>query len=87
MVMAVVAFANQFKAGRAVAEVKSFHHSQFFEQVHGAVNRRQIALAPGQGGKDFLVGKRVGMLPQKFQNRRARAGDLSRLTAQTARQR
>jgi hypothetical protein len=27
------------------------------------------------------------MLPQKFQNRRARTGDLSRLPAQTARQR
>jgi hypothetical protein len=86
MVMTVVAFADQFKSRRAVAEVKSLHHSQIFEQMHGAVNRRQIALAPGQGIEDFFVGKRMRMLPQNFQNCRARAGDLSRLPAQAARQ-
>jgi site-specific recombinase len=87
MVMTVVAFADQFKSRRAVAEVKSLHHSQIFEQMHGAVNRRQIALAFGQGGEDFPVRERMRMLPQNFQNRRAGAGDLSRLLAQTTRQR
>ena len=87
MVMAVIAFADQFKPRRAVAEVKPLHHPHLFEQMHGAVNRRQIALALGQGGEDFLVRERMRMLPQNFQNCRARAGDLSRLLAQTARQR
>jgi hypothetical protein len=87
MVMAVVTFANQFKPRRAVAEIKPLHHSQLFQQVQGAVNRRQIALALGQGGEDFLVRERMRMPPENFQDRRARAGDLSRLPAQTARQR
>jgi hypothetical protein len=87
MVMAVVAFADQFKPRRAVAEVKPLHHPHLFQQVHGAVNRRQIALAPGHGGKNFPVCERMGMSPENLQNCRARAGDLSRLLAQTARQR
>jgi hypothetical protein len=85
MVMAVIAFADQFKPRRAVAEIKPLHHPHLFEQMHGAVNRRQIALAPGQGGKYFPVRERMRMLPKNFQNGRARAGDLSRLLAQTPR--
>ena len=85
MVMTVIAFADQFKPRRAVAEVKPLHHPHFFEQMHGAVNCRQIALALGQGGEDFLVRERMWILPQNFQNCRARAGDLSRLLAQTSR--
>ncbi|MGA2788562.1 MAG: hypothetical protein ABSF60_13655 [Verrucomicrobiota bacterium] len=87
MVMSVITFANQLKPRRAVAKIKPLHHSHLFEQVHGAVNRRQIALAFGQGGEDFPVRERMRMLPQNFQNRRAGAGDLSRLLAQTTRQR
>jgi hypothetical protein len=87
MVMAVIAFTDQFKPRRAVAEVKPLHHPHLFEQMHGAVNRRQIALAPGQGGEDFLVRERMRVLSKNFQDCRARAGDLPRLPAQTTRQR
>ena len=87
MVMAVIAFADQFKPRRAVAEVKPFHHPHLLEQMHGTVNRRQIALSPGHGGKNVPVRERMRMLPENLQNCRARAGDLSRLLAQTARQR
>jgi hypothetical protein len=87
MVMAVIAFADQFKPRCAVAEVKPLHHSHLFQQVHGAVNCRQIALAPGHGGKNFQVCERMRVLSQNFQDRRARASNLSRLLAQTARQR
>ena len=77
MMMAVIAFANQFKPRRPVAEIKSLHHPHRFQQVHGAVNRRQIALAGGQGGKNLLVRERMRMLPENFQNGRARTGDFS----------
>jgi len=86
MVMAVIAFADQFKSRRAVAEVKPLHHPQLLEQMHGTVNRRQIALTPGQGGKNVPVRERMRMSPENLQNCRARAGDLSRLLAQTTRQ-
>jgi hypothetical protein len=86
MVMAVVIFADEFKARRAIAKIKPFHHSHFFKQVHQAINRRQIAFAflgfP-HFGKNFPVRQRMRMRAQNFQNGRARAGDFSRLTAQT----
>ena len=75
VVMAVVIFAHQFKAGRAIPKVKPLHHPHFFKQVHGAINGRQIASAFWQRREDFPVGQRMWMLPQNFQNRRARAGD------------
>jgi hypothetical protein len=87
MVMAVIAFADQFKPRCSVAEVKPLHHFHLFQQVHGTVNRRQIALAPGHGGKNFPVCERMRVLSQNFQDRRARAGDLARFLAQTPRQR
>ena len=41
----------------------------------------------GMRGENFLVRQRMRMLPQNFQDRRARAGDFARLPAQTAGQR
>jgi hypothetical protein len=86
MVMAVVAFTHQFKPRRAIAEIKPLHHPHPFQQVHRPVNRRQITPALGHGGKNLLVRKRMRMSPEDFQDCRARAGDLSRLPPQTARQ-
>ena len=48
MVVAVVAFADEFKPRRAVAKIKPLHHPHFFEQVHGTINRRQVTFALGQ---------------------------------------
>ena len=87
MVMAVIAFADEFEPRRAVAKIKPLHHAHFFKQVHRAVNRRQIAPAFGHRGKNFPVRQRMRMVPQNFQNRRARAGDFARLAAQTVFQR
>lgn len=86
MVMAVIAFADQFKSRRAVAKVKPLHHPHLLQQVHRTVNRRQIALPLGHGGKNILVCERMRVLSKNFQNCRAWAGDLSRLLAQTTRQ-
>jgi len=82
MVMAVVIFTDKFKPRRAIAKVKPLHHAHFFEKVHGTVNRREIATAFGHLGKNFLVRQRMRMRSQNFQDRRARAGDFSRLPAQ-----
>ena len=62
MVMAVVALADQFKPRRAVAEIKPLHHPHFFEQMHGTVDSRQVAVAFGQGGENLPVrqGMRMG---------------------------
>jgi hypothetical protein len=87
MVMAIVIFTDKFKSRRTIAKIKPLHHAHFFEQVHGTVNRRQIATVLWHFGKNFLVSQRMRMLPQNFQNRRARAGDFPRLPAQLACQR
>jgi hypothetical protein len=83
MVMAVVTFTDQFKPRRAIAEIKSFHHAHFFEQVHGTINRRKVAFAFGHFGENFPVREWMRMRAQNFQNGRARAGDFVRLPAQT----
>ena len=77
MVMAVVALPDEFKPRSTVAKIKPFHHAHLFQQMHGAINRRQVATAPGHGGKNFPIGHRVQMPPQDFQNGLARAGDFS----------
>ena len=87
VVMAVVAFTNQFKPRRAVAEIKPLDHAHFFEQVHGPVNRRQITKSFGQRGKNLPAGERMRVRAQGFQDCLARAGDFARLPAQAARQR
>jgi hypothetical protein len=84
MVMAVVTLANQFKPRRAVAKINPFDHVHPFEQMHRAVNRRQIALLAGDGGKDFPAGQRMRLLAQNFENDLARTGDLPRVAAQPA---
>ena len=61
MVVAVVTFADEFKPRHAVAEIKPLHDPHFFEQVHGTVNCRQVALAFGQRAENFLVRQRMRM--------------------------
>jgi hypothetical protein len=87
MVMAVVIFADEFESRGAVAKIKPLHHAHCLQQMHRAVNGRQIAPAGGHFGKDFPVGERMRMVPQNFQNGRARAGDFARLPPQPAFQR
>jgi hypothetical protein len=86
MVMPIIAFTNQFKSRGAVAEVKSLDHPHRFEQMHGAINRCQVTGTPvsAQGGQNFPIRERMRMLPESFQNGGTRAGDFSRLLAQTA---
>ena len=85
--MAVVVFANEFESRGAVAEIKSLHHAHFFQQVHGTIDGRQVALALRHLGKNLPVRERMRMTPQNFKNGRARAGDFARLQAQPACQR
>jgi hypothetical protein len=87
MVMAVVVFTDEFKARGAVAEIKPLHHAHFLQQVHRAVDGRQVTPASGRFGKNFPVGERMRVTPQNFQNGRARAGDFARLPPQPAFQR
>ena len=75
VMMSIVAFTHQFEPRRAVAEVKAFNHAHFLEQVHGTVNRRQIAVSFRHRGEDFLVGQRMRVLAQSFEDGLARAGN------------
>jgi len=87
VVMPVFAFADEFKARGAVAEIKLLDHPQFLEQLHGPVNRGQVALSGRQEAEDFPVGERMPLAPQNFQDGRARAGDFVGAAPQTAGQR
>lgn len=87
MMVAVVAFSDEFEARGAVAEIKPFHHAHFLEQVHRAINRRQIAFVLGQRVENLAIGQWMMMSPQDFQNRLARTGQFARISAQPACQR
>jgi hypothetical protein len=84
MMMAVVVFADEFEPRRAIAKIKPLHHAHFFQQVHRAVNGRQITPASGHLGKNLPVRERMRMVPQNFQYGRARASDLERPAPQPA---
>jgi hypothetical protein len=84
VVVTVIPLAYQFKSRRPVTEIKSFHHAHFLQQVHRAIDGRQIAPASGHFGKNLPVRERMRMTPQNFQNGRARAGDFARLAPQPA---
>ena len=61
MVMPVIIFTDEFESRRAVAEIKPLHHAHFFEQVHGTINRRKVALASWERGENFPVRQRMRM--------------------------
>jgi len=84
MVVPVIALPDEFEPRGTVAKIKPLHHSHLLQQMHGAINRGQIAPAPGHGRKDFPIGHRVQVPAQDFQNGLARAGDFSGLPAETA---
>ena len=77
MVMAIVPLLHQFKPRRAIVKVKPFDHTHLLQQVHGAVDGREIALAGGHLGMYLFVGQRVRMLAENLQDGRTRAGDLA----------
>ena len=77
--VAIVAFTDQFEARHAVAEVKPFDHAQFLEQVHGPINRHEVAKSFWQGRENLLVGERMTVLAKDFQDGLARLGILGAL--------
>ena len=81
MVMRVRVARDQLEARRAVAEVEALHHAHSFEQMHGAVEGREVAVTLRQRGVDFLVRHRMPMLAQQGENRLARRGDALRFLA------
>ena len=44
MVMAIVPFGQEFEARAAFAEMAALHHLHFFQQMHRAIDSRQIAI-------------------------------------------
>ena len=70
--VAIVAFTDQFEARHAVAEVKPFDHAQFLEQVHGPINRHEVAKSFWQGRENLLVCERMAVLAKGFQDGLAR---------------
>jgi hypothetical protein len=75
--MMMVAIAFEFKSRRSIAKIHPLDHVHLFEQMHRAINRRQIALIIGYGRKDFFGCQRMGLFTQDFQDRLARAGDFA----------
>ena len=78
VVMSVIIFAHEFVAGDPISEIKPLHQSDAFEQMHRAVNRRQVAIPLREIRQDFLVRQRMRMRSEDFQDRLARPGDLVR---------
>jgi hypothetical protein len=83
MMVAVVAFGEQFEPGHFVAEVKPFDHPHAFEQVKGTIDGGQVAVLAREGSKDLLCGYGVGLGVKQFQNRLARAGDAPGMAPET----
>jgi len=86
VMVTVIVLAHQFKAPGAIAEIEPLDHSHLFEQVHGAINRGQVALsmAFSHFGQDFAICEGVRMFSKDFQDVSAWTGDFAGLTAQTA---
>jgi len=85
VMVTVVIFAHEFKSSGAVAEIETFDDPHLLQQVHGTIDGGQIALAITSShlGQNFAVRQRMRMFSQDFQDRRPRARNLARLTAQT----
>src|SRR5262245_50118382 len=56
VMMAVVAIAQQFKARQPLTEIKALHQAHTLEQVHRAINRREVAVFPGKRSKYLFDG-------------------------------
>lgn len=85
VMVTILIFTDKFETTRSVTKIEALYHAHFFEQMHGAINRRQIASFPAFAhlSLNFLVGKRMGMTSQNPEDRRARTGDFMGLAAQT----
>ena len=68
MVMAVVTFRDQLKARYAISKIESLHDIHFLEQMHRAIDRRQITSLIRKGCQDFFVRKRMSVFAQNTQN-------------------
>lgn len=86
MVMTVIPFMNEFKAGRAISEIETLHQAHLFQHMHGPVDGGQIAHPFWETRLYLLVRHRVRMLPQEFQDGLSRTGDLACILTQTGRQ-
>jgi len=79
MVMAAVGIIYQFETRDTVAEVETLHHVHLLEQVHGSVDRREVAVTFGEHAKNFFDRGRVTILPHRIQDALAWACDFSSL--------
>lgn len=86
MVVAVLSFGHEFEPSRAVSEIKSPHQPHSFERVEVAIDRRQIASLLPQRLVNLLVGHRMLMLAQHFEDGLPRARNLARVLTQLGRQ-
>jgi len=64
MVVGIVAVTDEFKAGNAIAEIKTLNHSSLLENAYGAVDGGQIAFTGRQGAVDLLDGLRMSLLAE-----------------------
>jgi hypothetical protein len=62
VVMMVVVIGDEFEARGAVAEIEAMDHAHFFKEMHGTINRGEIAFALGKGGEDFFARDRMFVL-------------------------
>jgi hypothetical protein len=83
MVMTVVSFSQELKAGHAVAEFVALNHAHAFEEVKGAINGGQIA-AIGERLVNVAYSQGVVFLAEQVQDGLARTGELAGATPETA---
>ena len=76
VVMPIIILQEQFKTGKTITEIEPLHHAHSLEQMHGAINRSQVAISIGKSGKYFFDRHRVNFSPEKFKDGVAGSGQL-----------
>jgi hypothetical protein len=87
MMMLIVRVPHQFEASDSIPKIKSLHHSHFYQQMYGSVNRREIASGLPHASMDLPNRERMRLFLQRRYDRTPWSGNLPRFSAQSFRDR
>jgi hypothetical protein len=82
MVMLVIVVADQFIARDGIAEIEALHQFHFLQQMHGTVDRSQVALGGTGERVDFPDGQRVSLGLERRNDRASWSGQFARFLTQ-----
>ena len=64
MMLPILPFTHEFDPRGTIAEMEPLDHARLLQQVHGAVDGGEVALARRQSVEDFPDGERMRMLAE-----------------------